>query len=218
MFLEADGINFYYEVTGSGPALILAHGNGEDHTVFDRLVPRLAEHFTVYAVDSPGHGKSRKPASYHYGGMANAFAALIEALGLERPAFCGFSDGGIIGLILAMERPNLLSKLTVCGANLTPGGLKAPWRLLYQAKHLFTRDPLHFLMLTEPQLTESDLKRIAVPTLVLAGERDVIKESETRTIAEAIPGAELQILPGETHDSYVVHSAKLLPFLTGTSN
>lgn len=212
MFLDC-GINLYYEKAGEGPPLVLVHGNGEDHTVFDRLIPHLAEFFTVYAVDSPGHGRSRKPAGFHYADFAEALSAFIGKLGLERPFFCGFSDGGIIGLLLASSRPALLSRMAVCGANLTPAGLKWGWRILFRAEFLLTRRPLLKMMLDEPRIAEETLARIEIPTLVLAGERDLVKESETRAIAEGIPGAALQILPGETHGSYVVHTDKLFPLL-----
>lgn len=212
MFIDC-GANLYYEKAGEGPSLILAHGNGEDHTIFDRLVPRLAESFTVYAVDSPGHGKSQKPEEYCYDVLANAFSAFIRQLGLERPAFCGFSDGGIIGLLLASSQPELLSRLVVCGANLAPQGLKRRWRVLFRTEFLFTRSPLLRMMLKEPQITAEGLARIEIPTLVLAGARDIVREPETRAIAAGIPGAELHILTGETHGSYVIHTARLFPLL-----
>lgn len=212
MFLDC-GINLYYEKAGEGAPLILVHGNGEDHTVFDRLIPRLAELFTVYAVDSPGHGRSQRPGEFHYAGFAETLSAFIGELGLERPFFCGFSDGGIIGLLLASSQPALLSRMAVCGANLTPAGLKRGWRALFHAEFLLTRRPLLKMMLDEPQIAEEALARIEIPTLVLAGGRDLVRESETRAIAEGIPGAALQILPGETHGSYVIHSDKLFPLL-----
>ena len=69
-------------------------------------------------------------------------------------------------------------------------------------------DPLLELMITQPHIAPAQLKRIDVPTLVLAGEKDLISEEHTRALAAAIPGARLLILPGETHGSYVVHSDK----------
>lgn len=214
MFQVCGGLNLFYEISGDGAPIILAHGNGEDHTIFDRLIPRLAETHTVYAVDSPGHGRSQQPREFHYSEFAGVFSSFIKELGLERPAFCGFSDGGIIGLLLASAEPGLLSSLTVCGANLTPDGLKGNWRTLFRAARFFTRDPRTEMMLNEPQITENDLKKITVPTLVLAGAKDMVKETETKAIAEGIPGAELKILPGEKHGSYVVHETKLLPLLS----
>lgn len=213
MFIMCNGINLFYEKTGEGSPLVLAHGNGESHTIFDRLVPRLAESYTVYAVDSPGHGRSQRPDAYHYHVFAEAFSAFIRQLELDRPAFCGFSDGGIIGLLLASKEPELLSRLAACGANLTPDGLKKRWRALFRAGYFFTRNPLTAMMLKEPQITVEELGKIRVPTLVAAGARDIVKETETRAIAAGIPGAELKILLGESHASYVADETKLFPLL-----
>ena len=213
MFQVSNGINLFYEQTGSGAPLILAHGNGEDHTIFDRLVPRLAEFFTVYAVDSPGHGRSQRPKEFHYTDFAAVFSAFIRELKLERPAFCGFSDGAIIGILLAAGEPSLLSRLVLCGANLTPRGLKRRWLTLFKAEAFFTQNPKLKMMLHEPQITSEILRKITVPTLITAGAHDMIQKSDTQTIAECISGAKLHILPGEGHASYVAHTAKLAPLL-----
>ena len=65
------------------------------------------------------------------------------------------------------------------------------------------------LMLNEPDIADEELKSIRAATLVLAGSGDLIPEKETRHIADTIPGAELQILKGENHGSYIVHSTKI---------
>ena len=69
------------------------------------------------------------------------------------------------------------------------------------------------LILEEPDISARDLKTIKIPALVTAGERDIVRRSHTRTIAAALPCSELLIIQGETHDSYVVHSTKLVPAL-----
>ena len=209
MFVKVNDVKLYYEVTGQGRPFILVHGNGEDHTIFDKLTAQLAPHYTVYALDSRSHGKSDRVPVLRYSEMADDVAAFIQALGLKKPLYYGFSDGGIIGLILAGRYQGLLEKLVVSGANTTPEAVK-PW--VRRAMKLMNRlrpDPLLELMITQPHITPAQLKRIDVPTLVLAGEKDLISEEHTRAIAAAIPGARLLILPGETHGSYVVHSDKL---------
>ena len=64
-------------------------------------------------------------------------------------------------------------------------------------------------MLTEPHITDAILKEIRVPTLVLAGEKDLVLEQETRHIAHVIPGARMKILPEESHGSYIIHNRKI---------
>ena len=64
-------------------------------------------------------------------------------------------------------------------------------------------------MLCEPDIADAELRNIRAATLVLAGSGDLIPERETRHIADTVPGAELQILKGENHGSYIVHSTKI---------
>ena len=99
--------------------------------------------------------------------------------------------------------------MIVSGANLRPEGIKFLTRLAMSTAYFFKRDPKLALMVNQPHITSEDLKKIKARTLVLAGSRDLIKEEETRDIASGISGAELKILPGETHGSYIVHSRKI---------
>ena len=120
MYIQLNGQILYYEKYGEGQPFLLVHGNGETHEIFDVLIPELAEHYTVYAIDSRGHGLSASPKELHYMDMADDMAAFIDALELKAPLFYGFSDGGIVGLLLASKYPDKLSKLMISGANLTP--------------------------------------------------------------------------------------------------
>ena len=98
MLIHVNGIDLYYEKTGDGRPLVMSHCNSMDHKIFRRAARVLGERFTVYLVDSRGHGKSTKVKTLHYTDMAEDMAAFITALGLEKPVFYGFSDGGIVGL------------------------------------------------------------------------------------------------------------------------
>lgn len=117
MYLSVNGIDLWYEKAGSGPAVVLLHGNTESSKIFGVLTEQLKHRFTVYAIDSRCHGKSTKTDEISYELMADDVAAFIEELRLEQPVLYGFSDGGIIGLILASKHPALLGKLMVSGAN-----------------------------------------------------------------------------------------------------
>jgi len=209
MTIHVNNIDLYYEKAGSGPPLILLHGNGESHKIFRKAMEQFAAHYTVYAIDSRSHGKSTRVKELHYTDMADDVAAFIAALGLEKPMLYGFSDGGIIGLLLAIEHPGLLSRLAISGANVTPDGARPGWVRAGRVAYFVTRGSKFKLMAFEPDITQEQLSRIVTPTLVLAGERDIIRDDHTRMIAAAIPGAQLQILPGEGHGSYVINSSKL---------
>ncbi len=213
MFQIVNDITLYYEKTGEGQPIILLHGNGESHQIFDVLMAQLKEQYTVYAIDSRGHGQSTKVRELDYRSMAEDIVGFIRILGLEKPILYGFSDGGILGLMIAAAYPGLLSKLIISGANLTPEGVKKRYLNLFRLIYYITRNPNFRLMITQPQISEEELHKIVVPTLVLAGSKDLIKEEHTRKIAETIPNCTMQILAGENHMSYVVHSNKLYPIL-----
>ena len=208
MRITIDEIELNYEVSGQGSPIILLHGNGEDHRIFDVLAKQLSEDFTVYAIDSRGHGESTKTNRLSYQLMAEDVMKFIKAKQIEKPILYGFSDGGIIGLLVACSSPTLLSKLIISGANSNPKAVVWYWRVWFRIYCFFTRSVKMKLMMYEPNITKKDLHKIEIPTLVLAGEKDIIKEDDTRFIAGSIKNATLKILPNENHSSYV-HSPKL---------
>ena len=213
MLIGVNGIELHYEKTGQGRPLIMVHGNGEDHTIFDEAVGVLKENYTCYTVDSRGHGQSSPCKELHYKEMAQDMIAFLTELDLEDVAFYGFSDGGIVALLVAMNCSRV-TNLVVSGANITTKGTKLWFRLWLKGMSIRKKDPLIELMKNEPFISTAELSAIKVKTLVTAGSRDLIREEETRAIAEAIPQARLMILKGETHGSYIVHSTKIADILT----
>lgn len=213
MYIHINRQILFYEKTGEGPPLLLLHGNGEDHTIFDVLTPLLSQTHTVYAIDSRGHGASNPTDEYSYQDMAEDIAQLITALEIEDAALYGFSDGGIIGLLLALHHPGLISQLMISGANLNPRGMKRTF--LHKVKQHYKKsgNPLERMMLEEPDIKPSALANIQIPVLVLAGEHDIIKSAHTKLIAEKLPNAQLAIIKGEDHGSYIIHSDQLYPYI-----
>ncbi len=209
MNITVNNVNLYYEVAGSGAPLVMVHGNGETHAIFDKALPLLAEHFTCYLLDSRGHGQSQPVTEYHYEDMAEDVFQFIQALHLEHVTYYGFSDGGIIGLLLAGKHPKLLDKMVISGANTRPDAVVKRIVRLFKVINFLHKNPLFELMLTEPHITKEQLQAIETPTLVLAGSKDLVLEEDTRFIAESIPNATLRILPGESHTSYIVHKEKI---------
>ena len=208
MWINVNGIKMYYEVHGSGRPLIMVHGNSEDHNIFYDSRVLLSKHFTVYTVDSRGHGHSTRVEELHYDDMADDMIAFMDQLDLRDVIFYGFSDGGIIGLLAAMKSDRI-SMLITSGANLTPAGVMAPFRLIAKVAYAVTKDPKMKLMLDEPDISTDELAQIKVPTVVMAGEKDLVLERETAKIAMSIPGAKLRIIPGEGHGSYIVHKSRI---------
>jgi pimeloyl-ACP methyl ester carboxylesterase len=115
-YVQANGINVYYEEHGSGEPLLLIHGGTLNLNSWEKHVPTFAQHYTVIAPDSRGHGRTKNPLdTMSYRLLADDVAALIRTLGLDRPLVCGYSDGGQIALEMGMNYPRL-AKAYVIGA------------------------------------------------------------------------------------------------------
>lgn len=205
MFLTANQVPIYYERQGRGRPLILVHGNGEDHTIFDEAVCHLRAHFTCYALDSRDHGQSGRVSELHYHDMAKDILAFLEALDLRDVVFYGFSDGGIVGL-LAAQQTDRISTLILSGANLYPHGMTDEIYRIIEEDYQATGSLKSLMMLREPNITDWQLRRIKLPTLILAGTEDLIKDEHTRHIARTLPNSSLHILAGEGHETYIIHS------------
>lgn len=202
--ITVNGVSLHYAVVGEGRPVVLVHGNGETHDLFDTEIRRLAEAgYRVYAPDSRGHGANEPLEEYHYTDMAEDMFCLIRELGLERPALYGHSDGGIIGLLLAIRHPDALGVLAVSGTNLSPDGIDPSFIREFTEINKKRPDPLITLMLTEPDIAPEELGGIAIPVLVTVGEHDLILPSETQKIVAGLPHAELKIIEEADHGSYI---------------
>lgn len=208
-----NGVNIYYEEYGTGEPLLLLHGNSQSIEAFKMQIPEFSKHYRVIAVDTRGHGKSGDDGKkYSYDLFAEDMAALLKHLKISKTNIVGWSDGGNTGLTLAMKHRDKVAKLAVMGANIfIDSSVVEDWvfkELNQQLKDLQhdttqlskNRIRLINLLLTEPKLSFSDLKKITCPVLVIAGEKDVIKEGHTRGIAKNITKGKLVIAPNETHD------------------
>ncbi len=210
------GISIYYETYGAptAPPLLLLHGNGETIGSFREQIGALAAHYRVIAVDTRGHGQSTTNRQrYTYDLFADDMAALLDSLDISEAHIVGWSDGGNTGLSMALRHPAHVASLTTMGANLYPDRgavdkktigevrlIRAVSTVLYPFAPKWRRaHRLATLLLRYPRMMPGALAAIRAPTLVLAGEKDVITEPHTRLIAAGIPGAECVILPGLTH-------------------
>ena len=215
MYIQLNSQIICYEKTGEGSPVILIHGNKEDHHIFDVLAGTMSREHTVYAMDSRGHGESATPKEYHYNDMADDVINLIEGLDITRPYLVGFSDGGIVSLLVAIKASSLLRGIVCCGANLTPEGFNHKDLREIKKEYKRTGDPRTLMMLEEPHISLSELGRISVPAFICAGEKDCIREKETRLIAQSIPNSIINILSGETHSSYIVDTDILYTHIRG---
>jgi pimeloyl-ACP methyl ester carboxylesterase len=115
-YIEANGLRAYYEAYGEGEPLLLIHGGTATCRSWASHLPAFAERFRVFASDSRGHGRTDNPAGeLGYRVMADDVAALVGALGWQRPLILGYSDGGQIALELGMRYPGLARALVLGG-------------------------------------------------------------------------------------------------------
>ena len=133
----------------------------------------------------------------------------MDEKGIEKAILLGFSDGGNIALTFALKYPERVEKMVVDGANLFPSGVKPlyqwPIEIGYRIAKLFAKKSekakknaeMLGLMVNEPQIDPSELVRLTMPVLVVAGTKDMIKESHTKLIYRSLPDAQLNIIEGD---------------------
>lgn len=210
MYIQLNSQVIYYEHLGEGnKTLLLLHGNGEDHSIFDELCKSLEKDFDIYAIDSRGQGLSATPKEYHYEDMANDVLNLISSLSLTSVSVLGFSDGGIIALLAEILSPGTFTHIIAAGANTTPDAFSFGARREIKREYKKTGNLLSNLMLTEPNITEAQLSSIKCPTLLLGGQKDLISSKDFKKMNSAISDSILEILPGEDHGSYIHHTDKI---------
>lgn len=106
-------------VGGAGPPLLLLHGNPQTHVMWHRVAPALARHYTVVATDLTGYGRSVKPpsspdhAAYAKRTMARTQVDVMAQLGFERFAVAGHDRGGRVAYRMALDHPDVVSRLAV---------------------------------------------------------------------------------------------------------
>ncbi len=221
---EVNGIGMHYAtfgaaVEGREPVLLIHGGLGHADLWAAQVADLMKDHLVIVA-DSRGHGRSSRNADpYGYDLMASDYLALLDSLGIAKVDLVGWSDGGIIGLDIAMTHPERLDRLFAHAANITVDGVNPAvgtdavfgayiTRMgVDYAKMSPTPDDFEAFVAqisemwaTQPNWTDAQVEAITVPVAVVVGEHDeAILPEHTAKIAGLILGAELVILPGVSH-------------------
>ena len=209
MKIQLEDFRMHYEEKGDGEPLVLLHGNGEDLGYFAGQMEYFRETYRVIALDTRGHGESeRGTAPFTLEQSGRDLYDCLRKMETGPVHLLGFSDGGNIALAFGREHPEMVRSLILNGANLDPWGVKLSVQLPIVAGYgmvsllaPFLRDcrrkkEILGLMVREPHYEKADLEALTMPVLVIAGDRDMIRESHTRRIAREIKGSRLIILPG----------------------
>jgi pimeloyl-ACP methyl ester carboxylesterase len=216
------GHKIFYAVRGSGPTVVFLHGGGDsgEHS-FARQLDVFSEHHRIVAPDQVGQGRTPEvPGPLSYTAMMEDTAALLRLLSLQHVDVVGFSDGGILALMLAVRHPELVRRLVISGVNIAPEGLRpedlADLRATQIPKPKTIDEKLAQLWLTSPTDSELNLPllaKIAQPVLIISGDRDAITLEHTLTIFRALRDAELCVLPGTDHATFSRRSEWLNPIV-----
>jgi pimeloyl-ACP methyl ester carboxylesterase len=217
--LDVNGIKIYHEVHGNtGAWIILLHGGLGIVDAWGNQVPEFAKDHQVLLIESRGHGRStRDDKRYTYELMASDVVAVMDKLNIAKASVVGWSDGGIIGLVMALKNADRLEKVVALGANTDPTGVDMNvvngatfGQYITNAGKSYEKvspTPTAYndflaaiskMWETEPNFTDK-LGEIKTPTLIMAGQYDVITEAHTRMMANKIPGAKLEIIPNTAH-------------------
>jgi pimeloyl-ACP methyl ester carboxylesterase len=209
-----DGVSLYYETYGTGSPLLLVHGNGASIGTLAAQIEFFKTRYQVIAMDSRDHGRSGDgdgPLTYEK--MTDDLAALVDHLKLGPVDVIGWSDGGIEALLLGIRHPGKVKKIVSMAPNLNPG----PNALYKESEEMINsilasipdseRDTpagsrtlkVAGMMLKEPNIDPTELERITAPTLVLAGDQDMVRTEHIVEIFSHLQNAQLAIFPNSTH-------------------
>jgi pimeloyl-ACP methyl ester carboxylesterase len=217
-----DGARIWFATFGAGPPVILLHGGDASSDYWGDQIPvLLAAGHRVVVIDSRGHGRSTlgaRPLGYEL--MESDVIAVMDALSIDHADVVGWSDGAILGLIMAMKHPERVTRVFAFGANMdlhgfNPMGALAPIvpkvgaALAANYARLsptpdgygaFSKAVLA-MQLREPNYTPRELAAIKGPAIAIVdGEHEeFILRQHTEYLARTIPGAKLMILPGVSH-------------------
>ncbi|MEW2219428.1 alpha/beta hydrolase [Streptomyces sp. NPDC006990] len=223
-YADLPGIRMWYETEGSGDPLLLLHGGLCTNATWGGQRAELAAHYRLFLPERRAHGHTpdvEGPLSYQ--DMAEDTVAFLETVVGGPAQLVGWSDGGVVALLVTMARPDLVRRAVLIGANfrpspesfvepalvdaLRPEGVDlAFFRELYEAVTpegaghwpVVARKVIH-MWRTQPSLTAADLARVTAPTLVVAGDDDMMTLEHTVALYRALPAGQLAVVPGASH-------------------
>ena len=231
-YAAVNGLNMYYEVHGEGPPLLLLHGGSG--SIPEKWIPFFSRRFQVIAIEQMGHGRTAdlRDRPFHYYDMAEDTVELTRQLDIETFSVIGYSDGGIIGLDMAIHHPERVTKLAVTGANCRTDGYTAENLELVRS---FDPDPepvseayarlspdgadhwpillgrLKPMWMVEPSFTREQLQSIKAPTLIIVGDDDIVTPEHAVEMFRTIRAAQLCVVPHSGHG--VMPKETILTFL-----
>jgi pimeloyl-ACP methyl ester carboxylesterase len=211
-YAELDNIKIAYCEYGSGPNLLLLHGNSESKGIFKKHQLKYFKSFHTFAIDSRGHGQSiSEDSGYSMNQYSDDIINFCKKMGINKTYVVGFSDGGNICLFLAKKRPEMFEKIAALSPNyLLNGTTDRSLNFLNRMYKIFLfMEKLHFpmkknimrweLMLKDIGITDDELTKIRANIYILYAENDMIKEEHILKMAELIEGCRVKKIKNSTH-------------------
>ena len=225
-YAPVNGLKMYYEIHGEGTPLVLIHGGGSTiQTSFSKILPLLAQHYKVIAVELQAHGHtSDRDSAESFKQDADDVAALLQYLKINKAHFLGFSNGGHTAMQIGISHPGIVNKLVLVSSfykrdgamagffegmkhatiENMPGPLKTAYLQINNDQKglqtMFEKDRNR--MQEFKDWSDEALHSIKAPTFLVAGDLDVVTPEHVVKMSRIIPNAQLMILPG-THGSFI---------------
>lgn len=225
-YSEVNGIKMYYEIYGQGKPLVLLHGGGSTiQTTFGRVIPMLAKHRQVIAVELQAHGRTGdRDKEVSFVQDADDVAVLLKHLNIDKADFFGFSNGGTTTVQMAIRHPQIVDKMVLGSALCKRNGVPVQfWDFMKQAtlanmpeqlKEAYLQvapDPkgLQIMhdkdakrMLNFTDIPDQQIESIKAPALIIIGDKDVIMPEHAVEMHRQMINSELAIIPG-VHGEYI---------------
>lgn len=241
-FAVINGQKIYYERYGSGRPLVLLHGGiNSIQSSFKNQIEYFAAHREIIGIEQVGHGHTPDSAEdFSYFRMAKDTADLLRSLNISNADFMGWSDGGILALLIAKNNPDLVHRVIASGANTrlvgmtpeeikkirdsTPEQLAADIEKKYRDQYVDVSPDgekhwpiivkkIWDLWLTPLILEDKDLALIKAPTLIINGDKDLIPVEHAVEIFKALPKGQLFIVPATEHHTFELAAPLLNPVM-----
>lgn len=241
-YAPVNGLHLYYEIHGERradqPPLILLHGGGDTiETCFARLLPSLAVGRQVIAFEQQGYGHTadivERPFSFEQ--SADDTAGLLDHLGIEQADLFGFSNGGTIAVQVAIRHPRRVRKLMLASALVSRAGAY-PWlwelidtaslatmpKELQVAYLAVAPQPEHLQLMHDKaaqrmrefqDIAREAIGAITAPTLIVAGDTDVVRPEHAVELFRLLALARLVVLPGTDHMQVTARTEWLVPMI-----
>jgi len=244
-YAKIDGVRFYYEIHGEGDPLILMHGAWATIESLAFQVGPLSERFKVILVERRGHGRTPDtPGKFTYMQSTEDMKRVIEYLDIKRAHIVGWSDGAVVGLLMARHHPEVVNRLVCISGSYHFRGYTRAFAKSFEESTAESLNPMikqvykwtspdgpeHFSKVFEkikamssshPRYTKKELEAIQIPTLVMSGDADIVCLEHTINFFKGLPYAQLSIVPGTTHmlpmESPGIVNSQIIQFLEADS-